>query len=108
MRTMLFARVVMRPPIAPRRGVLAEGRAGDGRERGTNQILRRCIQRIVIQKIQQLRNHSEPLLPCEQRSEEHTSELQSRVDLVCRLLLEKKNTIPNKKRQQAHRDTPTP
>src|SRR5438105_6881186 len=29
-------------------------------------------------------------LPAIQRSEEHTSELQSRVDLVCRLLLEKK------------------
>src|SRR5438105_10460033 len=28
---------------------------------------------------------------CVVRSEEHTSELQSRVDLVCRLLLEKKN-----------------
>src|SRR5438067_3814443 len=28
------------------------------------------------------------------RSEEHTSELQSRFDLVCRLLLEKKNTTP--------------
>src|SRR6266536_5310772 len=28
------------------------------------------------------------------RSEEHTSELQSRTDLVCRLLLEKKKTIP--------------
>src|SRR5438105_6078674 len=27
-----------------------------------------------------------------ERSEEHTSELQSRVDLVCRLLLEKKKT----------------
>src|SRR2546422_11516399 len=27
------------------------------------------------------------------RSEEHTSELQSRLHLVCRLLLEKKNTI---------------
>src|SRR5206468_9048322 len=27
----------------------------------------------------------------QQRSEEHTSELQSRSDLVCRLLLEKKN-----------------
>src|SRR5438105_11314811 len=27
------------------------------------------------------------------RSEEHTSELQSRVDLVCRLLLEKKKTF---------------
>src|SRR6266849_5891106 len=29
------------------------------------------------------------------RSEEHTSELQSRVDLVCRLLLEKKKKIIN-------------
>src|SRR5699024_11853180 len=29
----------------------------------------------------------------EQRSEEHTSELQSRFDLVCRLLLEKKKKI---------------
>src|SRR5207249_10952817 len=29
----------------------------------------------------------------DQRSEEHTSELQSRFDLVCRLLLEKKNKI---------------
>src|SRR5690349_23158989 len=28
--------------------------------------------------------------PCQLRSEEHTSELQSRRDLVCRLLLEKK------------------
>src|SRR5438105_12340716 len=28
------------------------------------------------------------------RSEEHTSELQSRVELVCRLLLEKKKTDP--------------
>src|SRR5206468_11933792 len=28
--------------------------------------------------------------PCSPRSEEHTSELQSRSDLVCRLLLEKK------------------
>src|SRR2546422_1892138 len=29
------------------------------------------------------------------RSEEHTSELQSRLHLVCRLLLEKKNTHPD-------------
>src|SRR5687768_18139128 len=28
------------------------------------------------------------------RSEEHTSELQSRLHLVCRLLLEKKNKLP--------------
>src|SRR5438105_6396546 len=31
------------------------------------------------------------------RSEEHTSELQSRVDLVCRLLLEKKNKRHSRK-----------
>src|SRR5207247_11130075 len=31
-----------------------------------------------------------PRPPADPRSEEHTSELQSRVDLVCRLLLEKK------------------
>src|SRR5690625_1910786 len=31
--------------------------------------------------------------PCQLRSEEHTSELQSRGHLVCRLLLEKKNII---------------
>src|SRR5438105_101212 len=32
-------------------------------------------------------------VPMIERSEEHTSELQSRVDLVCRLLLEKKKKI---------------
>src|SRR5699024_12101964 len=33
------------------------------------------------------------LMKLRTRSEEHTSELQSRFDLVCRLLLEKKNNI---------------
>src|SRR5438067_5352877 len=33
-----------------------------------------------------------PVLAMTVRSEEHTSELQSRFDLVCRLLLEKKKT----------------
>src|SRR4051812_49802794 len=32
------------------------------------------------------------------RSEEHTSELQSHVNLVCRLLLEKKNKHPHEER----------
>src|SRR2546430_10218947 len=36
------------------------------------------------------RQHQNTALPC--RSEEHTSELQSQSNLVCRLLLEKKNT----------------
>src|SRR5437660_9070836 len=35
---------------------------------------------------------SAPVAPHARRSEEHTSELQSRGHLVCRLLLEKKNT----------------
>src|SRR3712207_8361635 len=35
---------------------------------------------------------SDPALECHLRSEEHTSELQSRQYLVCRLLLEKKKT----------------
>src|SRR5699024_11386062 len=37
------------------------------------------------------------IIDAEKRSEEHTSELQSRFDLVCRLLLEKK-----KKQQYKH------
>src|SRR5437763_7357309 len=36
-----------------------------------------------------------PLRGDEQRSEEHTSELQSPMYLVCRLLLEKKKTLEN-------------
>src|SRR5699024_11268961 len=36
--------------------------------------------------------------PLPEQSEEHTSELQSRFDLVCRLLLEKKNTYDNSDR----------
>src|SRR2546426_4687642 len=35
--------------------------------------------------------------PCERRSEEHTSELQSPCNLVCRLLLEKKKKTANNK-----------
>src|SRR5690625_6240333 len=38
------------------------------------------------------------------RSEEHTSELQSRGHLVCRLLLEKKKTISNRAKRD---ETPT-
>src|SRR5437660_5228149 len=41
-----------------------------------------------------------PLWPCVGRSEEHTSELQSRGHLVCRLLLEKK-----KKNKKKHNTT---
>src|SRR3712207_7546297 len=39
------------------------------------------------------RRRTRPTTPSARRSEEHTSELQSRQYLVCRLLLEKKKTI---------------
>src|SRR5438105_15409736 len=42
----------------------------------------------IEEEYQTVDPESHTLLRC--RSEEHTSELQSRVDLVCRLLLEKK------------------
>src|SRR2546422_8137022 len=42
---------------------------------------------------------------CDGRSEEHTSELQSRLHLVCRLLLEKKKKTKNTS-TQAHPKTP--
>src|SRR5699024_11354582 len=42
-------------------------------------------------------------LPGMKRSEEHTSELQSRFDLVCRLLLEKKKTKTTKVNSQKRR-----
>src|SRR5436305_6380217 len=47
--------------------------------------------------------------PAMRRSEEHTSELQSRPHLVCRLLLEKKkkkNHLNNVKQKNLHKSTP--
>src|SRR5438270_9436599 len=40
------------------------------------------------------------------RSEEHTSELQSQSNLVCRLLLEKKKKIPSTHSNQAFKRSP--
>src|SRR5256885_12990755 len=45
-------------------------------------------------------------LPPNLRSEEHTSELQSPCNLVCRLLLEKKKTGTTSSRLKYHRGTP--
>src|SRR3712207_8303000 len=42
-------------------------------------------------RMQPLTSNREATMPASVRSEEHTSELQSRQYLVCRLLLEKKN-----------------
>src|SRR5690625_6538099 len=45
-------------------------------------------------------NGTEELILRSQRSEEHTSELQSRGQLVCRLLLEKKKEKPQQQQQE--------
>src|SRR5260370_6041964 len=42
------------------------------------------------------------------RSEEHTSELQSHLNLVCRLLLEKKKKSPGKARPHSTQSCPAP
>src|SRR2546428_4242495 len=46
--------------------------------------------------------------PSRARSEEHTSELQSRSDLVCRLLLEKKNNNITPHDHSRHPSIPRP
>src|SRR2546430_12390176 len=78
------------------------------RSRGGRWILR--VQRSHAQEEQDQRRRRRPagpppardpgapdarLIEQEQRSEEHTSELQSQSNLVCRLLLEKKKTDPS-------------
>src|SRR4051812_30840154 len=45
------------------------------------------------------------VLSCAHRSEEHTSELQSHVNLVCRLLLEKKKNTPTQREIQDTSET---
>src|SRR5699024_2004207 len=49
--------------------------------------------------LQDYHHHNDDSLVSNLRSEEHTSELQSRFDLVCRLLLEKKKEEKHKHRQ---------
>src|SRR5690349_22474440 len=55
--------------------------------------------RQVADQIASVVNLTRSALITADRSEEHTSELQSRRDLVCRLLLEKKKNIQNKTNQ---------
>src|SRR5690625_6121435 len=52
----------------------------------TRQLLAEDFSSTDAERLEQLLNHTDM-----RRSEEHTSELQSRGHLVCRLLLEKKN-----------------
>src|SRR5687768_18368076 len=64
---------------------------------------RSCIARTMPSAVPHSTHASPPALQCV-RSEEHTSELQSRLHLVCRLLLEKKNRLP--RRREPAQSTP--
>src|SRR5690242_21478005 len=61
-------------------------------ERATVILLRRTDDDAVMAAIWHYACHATAVVPSNVRSEEHTSELQSHVNLVCRLLLEKKKT----------------
>src|SRR5258708_16084695 len=70
---------------------------------------RDCGQPVLAQHYLQSKKYEEELQRAQNRSEEHTSELQSPDHLVCRLLLEKKKTIGyggahgvNRVQQQRH------
>src|SRR5205807_4845746 len=95
-----------RPPFPTRRSSdLRAGRADDEHvlrrdERHQGAVdqgvaLEERLPQLVANGAQEIarRRHERNLLsrPCPGRSEEHTSELQSPCNLVCRLLLEKKN-----------------
>src|SRR5690242_20975283 len=59
---------------------------------GDHGLESRCVD---VDRLVELRTGiGRKLPPILERSEEHTSELQSHVNLVCRLLLEKKKTTP--------------
>src|SRR2546427_2957397 len=65
----------------------------------------------VFGGVTQCEEHCEPAFSAvtdereKRRSEEHTSELQSQSNLVCRLLLEKKKTKDNRMRRHPHMPT---
>src|SRR5690606_41065801 len=69
-------------------GVQVPGVAPDLLQAGPQVGVRHHRSRVIQQRHRHL---SERALHPIERSEEHTSELQSRENLVCRLLLEKKN-----------------
>src|SRR5260370_24651219 len=60
-----FGAVMMRPPGAPGVGISAKRGSRDDVQGRVDQVLRRGVQRIVIQKIEKLGNSCEALFPGE-------------------------------------------
>src|SRR3712207_8045755 len=80
-------------PISPHKGVPIPVRGTCGRARGVSYAPRRDRTPAALRH--------PPWRVLAPRSEEHTSELQSRQYLVCRLLLEKKNIHTRSRYQRA-------
>src|SRR5699024_12510995 len=83
-------------PIWRRRSSSAARPSGDRGGTGTRtRDLQDGLEQVTPDRLLETPTHSiheciDGILSAHRRSEEHTSELQSRFDLVCRLLLEKK------------------
>src|SRR5690625_6970964 len=69
-----------------------------GVEKGSSTVL--AVAALITQNLRRFFNMKKTLLAA--RSEEHTSELQSRGHLVCRLLLEKKKQQKNSNKNSKH------
>src|SRR5690349_23292696 len=80
-----------------------ERRAGDGRRADERHCRRARASRWCRRDgAAEAREEARPGRRAVRRSEEHTSELQSRRDLVCRLLLEKKKKKKKKHKKKVH------
>src|SRR2546422_7467391 len=99
MRSLFFFLMIRRPPRSTLfpyttlfRSLASQQRTAAGQKAGRFDAE---IVPMTVTKLTQDKNTGEVREEQVTRSEEHTSELQSRLHLVCRLLLEKKKAIPS-------------
>src|SRR5438034_8577821 len=100
-----FFLMIRRPPrstLFPYTTLFRSNEEGDRYSRKESLFYPACVG--LLPPLGITRGHGFPVAVfvtgAERRSEEHTSELQSHSDLVCRLLLEKKNKKNKKKRRR--------
>src|SRR5688572_32144594 len=95
-RSTLFPYTTLFRSPGQRRQGRATGQGSAERQSGAPRATaasRRC----PVSPLQHQKNRAEPDVNRQPRSEEHTSELQSQSNLVCRLLLEKKKKKKRKR-----------
>src|SRR5437868_12236382 len=80
------------PTLFPYTTLFRSATAATGTRAHEEHEMRFLVHRFVERRRRGVIHRQQHDQQCHRRSEEHTSELQSRFDLVCRLLLEKKKT----------------